>query len=72
MKERLDVLLTEKNFFESRARAKAMIMAGKILVNGQKIDKAGTLIDVDAEIRILGEEMPFVSRGGLILERLSV
>lgn len=69
MKERLDVLLTDKNFFESRARAKAMIMAGKILVNGQKVDKAGTLIDVDAEIRILGEEMPFVSRGGLKLQK---
>ena len=69
MKQRLDVLLTEKNFYDSRARAKAMIMAGKILVNGQKIDKAGTLIDVDAEIRILGEEMPFVSRGGLKLQK---
>ena len=69
MKERLDILLTEKNFFDSRARAKAMIMAGKILVNGQKIDKAGTLIPVDAEIRILGEEMPFVSRGGLKLQK---
>ena len=69
MKERLDVLLTEKNLFESRARAKAMIMAGKILVNGQTIDKAGTLIDVDAQIRILGEELPFVSRGGLKLQK---
>ena len=69
MKERLDVLLTEKNFFDSRARAKAMIMAGKILVNGQKVDKAGTLIPIDAEIRILGEEMPFVSRGGLKLQK---
>jgi len=69
MKERLDVLLTEKNLFESRARAKAMIMAGKILVNGQKVDKAGTLIDVDAQIRILGEELPFVSRGGLKLQK---
>ena len=69
MKERLDVLLTEKNLFESRARAKAMIMAGKILVNGQKVDKAGTLIDFDAQIRILGEEMPFVSRGGLKLQK---
>lgn len=69
MKERLDVLLTEKNYFDSRARAKAMIMAGKILVNGQKIDKAGTLIPIDAEIRILGEEMPFVSRGGLKLQK---
>lgn len=69
MKERLDILLTEKNFFDSRARAKAMIMAGKILVNGQKVDKAGTLIAPDAEIRILGEEMPFVSRGGLKLQK---
>lgn len=69
MKQRLDILLTEKNFFDSRARAKAMIMAGKILVNGQKVDKAGTLIAPDAEIRILGEEMPFVSRGGLKLKK---
>ena len=69
MKQRLDVLLTEKNFFDNRTRAKAMIMAGKILVNGQKVDKAGTLIPIDADIRILGEEMPFVSRGGLKLQK---
>ena len=69
MKERLDVLLMEKNFFDSRARAKAMIMAGKVLVNGQKVDKSGTLIAPDAQIRILGEEMPFVSRGGLKLQK---
>lgn len=69
MKQRLDILLTEKNLFDSRARAKAMIMAGKILVNGQKVDKAGTLIAPDAEICILGEEMPFVSRGGLKLQK---
>ncbi|MBQ3445011.1 MAG: TlyA family RNA methyltransferase [Selenomonadaceae bacterium] len=69
MKERLDVLLTEKKLFDSRARAKAIIMAGKILVNGQKVDKAGTLIAPDAQIRILGEEMPFVSRGGLKLQK---
>ena len=69
MKERLDMLLTEKKLFDSRARAKAMIMAGKILVNGQKVDKAGTLIAPDAQIRILGEEMPFVSRGGLKLQK---
>ncbi len=69
MKQRLDILLTEKNFFDSRARAKAMIMAGKILVNGQKVDKAGTLIAPNAEIRILGEDMPFVSRGGLKLQK---
>ncbi|MBD3879435.1 MAG: TlyA family RNA methyltransferase [Quinella sp. 1Q5] len=69
MKQRLDIFLTEKKFFDSRARAKAMIMAGKVLVNGQKVDKAGTLIAPDAEIRILGEEMPFVSRGGLKLQK---
>ncbi len=69
MRERLDVLLTEKKFFDSRARAKAMIMAGKILVNGQKVDKAGSLIATDSEIRILGEELPFVSRGGLKLQK---
>ncbi|MBR0103510.1 MAG: TlyA family RNA methyltransferase [Selenomonadaceae bacterium] len=69
MKERLDVLLTEKKLFDSRARAKAMIMAGKVLVNGPKVDKAGTLIAPDAQIRILGEEMPFVSRGGLKLQK---
>ncbi|MCR5833858.1 MAG: TlyA family RNA methyltransferase [Selenomonadaceae bacterium] len=69
MKQRLDIFLTDKNYFDSRAKAKAMIMAGKILVNGQKVDKAGTLIAEDAQIRILGEEMPFVSRGGLKLQK---
>ena len=69
MKRRLDIFLTEKQFFDSRTRAQAMIMAGKILVNGQKVDKAGALISDDAEIRILGEEMPFVSRGGLKLQK---
>ena len=69
MKERLDIFLTEKNFFDSRSRAQAMIMAGKVLVNGQKIDKAGTLIPIDAQIKILGEQMPFVSRGGLKLQK---
>ena len=69
MRERIDILLTERKIFESRARAKSMIMMGKILVNGQKIDKAGTLVDVDAEIKILGEEMPYVSRGGFKLAK---
>ena len=69
MKQRLDVLLTDKKIFDSRARAKAMIMAGKILVDGQRVDKAGTAVDVDAEIRVLGEELPFVSRGGLKLQK---
>lgn len=69
MKKRIDVLLTEKNLFESRTKAQAMIMSGKILVNGQKIDKSGTLVDVDAKIEIIGEEMPFVSRGGFKLQK---
>ena len=69
MKQRLDILLTEQKFFDNRTRAKAMIMAGKVLVNGQKVDKAGTLVPIDAQIRILGEEMPFVSRGGLKLQK---
>ena len=69
MKKRIDILLTEKNFFESRAKSQAMIMSGKILVNGQKIDKAGTLIDENSKIEIIGEEMPFVSRGGLKLQK---
>ncbi len=68
-KERLDILLTERNIFESRARAKTMIMMGKVLVDGQKIDKAGTLVKIDSEIRVLGEEMPFVSRGGFKLKK---
>ncbi|MBQ6974993.1 MAG: TlyA family RNA methyltransferase, partial [Selenomonadaceae bacterium] len=69
MKKRIDILLTERNFFESRAKSQAMIMSGKILVNEQKVDKAGTLIDVDAKIEIIGEEMPFVSRGGFKLQK---
>ena len=69
MKKRIDILLTERNFFESRAKSQAMIMSGKILVNGQKIDKAGTLVDVDSKIEIIGPEMPFVSRGGFKLQK---
>ncbi len=68
-RERIDVLLAERGIFDSRARAKTMIMLGKVLVNGQKIDKAGTLVATDAEIKILGEDMPYVSRGGFKLAR---
>ncbi len=46
-----------------------MIIAGKVLVNGQKMDKSGSLVPVDADIRILGEQMPYVSRGGMKLEK---
>ncbi|MCX5749675.1 MAG: TlyA family RNA methyltransferase [Candidatus Saganbacteria bacterium] len=69
MKKRLDQVLAEKGLFESRTKAQAAILAGTILVNEQKIDKSGTLVDEDSEIRILGEKMKYVSRGGLKLEK---
>ena len=68
-KERLDALLTAKGFFESRAKAQAAIMTGQILVNEQKIDKPGTQVPEEAAIRILGDKLPYVSRGGLKLEK---
>ena len=68
-KERLDVLLTARNLASSRERAKRLIMTGAVLVNGQKIDKAGTMVPEDAQIRILGDDLPYVSRGGWKLEK---
>jgi len=69
-KERLDTLLTAKRgLFESRARAQAAIMAGQVLVNEQKIDKPGTQVPEEAAIRLLGEKLKYVSRGGLKLEK---
>ena len=68
-KERLDVLLVERNLVQSRARAKTTIMAGLVLVNGNKIDKAGTMVKTNADIRVLGNKIPYVSRGGLKLEK---
>ena len=52
MKDRLDIILTEKGLFSSREKAKASIMAGLIYVDGQRIDKPGTSVDFDAEITI--------------------
>lgn len=69
MKTRLDKLLLERGLAASRERAQALILAGKVLVNGQKVEKAGTGVDAEAEIRLLGEELKYVSRGGLKLER---
>lgn len=68
-KERLDTLLVERGFFESRSRAQAAIMAGQVLVNEQKIDKTGTQVAPDAVIRLLGGDLKYVSRGGLKLEK---
>lgn len=68
-KERLDALLMNRALFESRAKAQAAIMAGQVLVNEQKIDKPGTPVPPDASIRLLGNKLPYVSRGGLKLEK---
>lgn len=68
-KLRLDAYLTEQGLFETRSRAQAAIMAGQILVDEVKIDKPGTSVKTDAKIRILGDRLRYVSRGGLKLEK---
>ena len=62
-KVRLDLELVERGLATSREKAKALIMAGQVLVDEQKIDKAGTVIKKDAVIRLIGNLSPFVSRG---------
>ena len=69
MKTRLDKLLVDRGLTPSRERAQALILAGKVLVNEQKIEKAGASIDSAATLRLLGEDLRYVSRGGLKLER---
>ena len=69
MKERLYVLQVSKGLAASREKAKAIIMSGNVLVNGQREDKAGTMIDVKAEITVKGGQLKYVSRGGLKLEK---
>ena len=68
-KQRLDVLLVEKGLAPSREKAKAIIMAGIVYVDGNKEDKAGTTFPVNAVIEIKGKTLPYVSRGGLKLEK---
>jgi len=68
-KERLDVLLVERGFFESREKAKGAIMAGLVFAGGERIDKPGTKIPRDAELTVKGSTHPYVSRGGLKLEK---
>jgi len=67
-KIRIDRLLVERGLVESRERAQALIVAGKILIDGQKKEKAGSLVPEGAEVRVLGGALPYVSRGGLKLE----
>ena len=70
MKVRLDVLLVEKGFAASREKAKAIIMAGNVFVDGQREDKAGTAFDPDKiQIEVRGAALKYVSRGGLKLEK---
>ncbi len=69
-KKRLDLLMTEQGFAPSREKAKALIMAGIVYVNGQKEDKAGASFDPEtAQIEVRGQTLPYVSRGGLKLEK---
>ncbi len=67
-KERIDVLLVERGLAESRAKAQALILAGQVVVGDQRVDKPGTQVSVDAELRLKGEVLPYVSRGGLKLK----
>lgn len=69
MKSRLDKLLVNRGLAASRERAQALILAGKVLVNDQKLEKAGAQVADESVIRLLGEDLKYVSRGGLKLER---
>ncbi len=69
MKERLDVLLVSQGFAASREKAKAVIMAGQVYVNGQKEDKAGSMFETTVPIEVRGKTLRYVSRGGLKLEK---
>ncbi|HET8888720.1 MAG TPA: TlyA family RNA methyltransferase [Candidatus Angelobacter sp.] len=68
MKVRVDKLLVERGLVPSRERAQAMVLSGRVLVNEQKIEKAGASVDPAAAIRLLGDDLKYVGRGGLKLE----
>lgn len=68
-KKRLDVMMTEQGLAESRQKAQAIIMAGQVYVNDQKVDKAGAPVAEDAKIEVRGKTLRYVSRGGLKLEK---
>lgn len=69
MKKRLDILLVENGYAQSREKAKAIIMSGIVYVNGQKEDKAGSMFEESAELAVRGHTLKYVSRGGLKLEK---
>ena len=68
MKVRLDKLLVERELAASRERAQALILAGRVLVEEQRVDKPGTAVDAESRLRMLGDDLRFVGRGGLKLE----
>jgi 23S rRNA (cytidine1920-2'-O)/16S rRNA (cytidine1409-2'-O)-methyltransferase len=68
-KERLDVLLVKKGLFETREKAKACIMSGKIFINNVRFDKCGEKVKETVNIEVKGNPMPYVSRGGYKLEK---
>ncbi len=68
MKSRLDVLLVARGLAPTRQRAQAMILAGRVAVDGRRVDKAGASVEADAEVRVEGPAIPYVSRGGLKLQ----
>lgn len=69
MKERLDILVVNNGLAESREKAKRTIMAGLVTVNGRLEDKPGSRFDIDSDVQVAGKECPYVSRGGLKLEK---
>ena len=69
MKKRIDVLLVDFGYFASREQARRTIMAGNVFVNNQRVDKPGTAVKIDSEILVKGKQIPYVSRGGLKLEK---
>lgn len=69
MKERLDILMVKRGLAASREKAKAVIMSGNVLVDGQREDKAGTMFADTVDVVLKGNPLPFVSRGGLKLEK---
>jgi 23S rRNA (cytidine1920-2'-O)/16S rRNA (cytidine1409-2'-O)-methyltransferase len=68
MKVRIDKLLVERGLVPSRERAQAMVLSGRVLVNEQKVEKAGASVDPEAPIRLLGDDLKYVGRGGLKLD----
>ena len=68
-KERVDILLVENNLVESREKGKRLIMEGIVFVDGKRVDKPGDKVNVDSDIVVKGNPIPYVSRGGLKLEK---